>query len=526
MNAPFSKRWFFCAFGAVFVVFVILGMCLAVMRASDGHLIFPLDDPYIHLAVAETILEGGYGVNLEETAAPSSSILFPFLLTVGLLAGFGGVSALAFNIPAAAFTAALVADQIWMRAVKAGPKISAPVAYGLLALAILGLNIPGLALTGMEHSLHVLASLCAVLGLLRLYEGQGGTWMLTAGVVLGPLLRFEGIALSLAAMAVVFLFGHRRIVFWQFTLLTLGLGAWLLWASVMGLTVLPSSVLSKSAVSAAAHERDWWIVAMNAAERLRAAVGHSKTGSLILVPMVAAVFMIWRDRKLALVGVPVVLACIAHATFGLIGHWNRYEIYAVTIAAAIVFYGFAVRMGEQAQHGRLKFTGFALATALGFAVGFGDEFVRTPSASQNIYRQQVQMHRFATEYFPERVAVNDLGQVSYGNDAFVLDLWGLGSERVRALRTTKKGELSAEDIAMLTSEAGSTYAMIYNAWFGDSVPETWCKGAVLTVPQVVAGSDTVQFYLIDLSRAQDFNEALARFAPTLPEGADIDVSAC
>ena len=33
---------------------------------ADGHLVYALDDPYIHLAVAESILQGGYGVNMGE----------------------------------------------------------------------------------------------------------------------------------------------------------------------------------------------------------------------------------------------------------------------------------------------------------------------------------------------------------------------------------------------------------------------------------------------------------------------------
>jgi hypothetical protein len=36
---------------------------------SEGHIIYTLDDPYIHLAVAENIAKGGYGV----TSYPQAS---------------------------------------------------------------------------------------------------------------------------------------------------------------------------------------------------------------------------------------------------------------------------------------------------------------------------------------------------------------------------------------------------------------------------------------------------------------------
>ncbi|MDX1696293.1 MAG: hypothetical protein R3208_21185, partial [Ketobacteraceae bacterium] len=52
--------------------------------------------------------------------------------------------------------------------------------------------------------------------------------------------------------------------------------------------------------------------------------------------------------------------------------------------------------------------------------------VTVPIASNNIYQQQYQMHRFAVEYYNKPLAVNDLGYVSYNNDNYVLDLWGAG----------------------------------------------------------------------------------------------------
>jgi hypothetical protein len=61
-----------------------------VLRAIGGAFGFSLDDPYIHLALASHILDGHYGINPNEAAAPSSSILFPFL--VATLLKLGGSS--------------------------------------------------------------------------------------------------------------------------------------------------------------------------------------------------------------------------------------------------------------------------------------------------------------------------------------------------------------------------------------------------------------------------------------------------
>lgn len=60
-------------------------LCLAQLGAqlvlNGGAFCFTLDDPYIHLALSENLWKHGhYGVNLGEVSAPSSSVLWPFLV--------------------------------------------------------------------------------------------------------------------------------------------------------------------------------------------------------------------------------------------------------------------------------------------------------------------------------------------------------------------------------------------------------------------------------------------------------------
>jgi hypothetical protein len=61
------------------VTMVTLGLWLALFLLEviasvllcGGRLVFTLDDPYIHLTVADHILSGGYGVNTGEFSSPS-----------------------------------------------------------------------------------------------------------------------------------------------------------------------------------------------------------------------------------------------------------------------------------------------------------------------------------------------------------------------------------------------------------------------------------------------------------------------
>ena len=50
----------FTACTIVLYLLLSAGLLLAALRATEGVLNYTLDDPYIHLAVAESVLRGGY----------------------------------------------------------------------------------------------------------------------------------------------------------------------------------------------------------------------------------------------------------------------------------------------------------------------------------------------------------------------------------------------------------------------------------------------------------------------------------
>src|SRR5687768_3389495 len=66
-------------------VLAVLLVCGAVvwlaLRQTDGVLVYALDDPYIHMAIAKNLSENGtWGVNPGEFAGASSSPLWTLLL--------------------------------------------------------------------------------------------------------------------------------------------------------------------------------------------------------------------------------------------------------------------------------------------------------------------------------------------------------------------------------------------------------------------------------------------------------------
>jgi hypothetical protein len=115
---------------AVIIVAVGIGsLVLASMALTGGTFYYAMDDAYIHLAVAESIVSGGYGVNIGEYASPSSSILYPFLLAGLLALGLGTLAPVLLTSAAALWSAWLIAGLYSSNgmACAPAPRLPAPV---------------------------------------------------------------------------------------------------------------------------------------------------------------------------------------------------------------------------------------------------------------------------------------------------------------------------------------------------------------------------------------------------------------
>ena len=95
-----------CLIGITILLFFVL-------RFAGGQLMYTIDDPYIHLSLAENLLRGHYGVNLDEVASPSSSILYPFLLACALGLALGDLAPFVLNVIGALGAAWLISGFFW-----------------------------------------------------------------------------------------------------------------------------------------------------------------------------------------------------------------------------------------------------------------------------------------------------------------------------------------------------------------------------------------------------------------------------
>ena len=73
--------------------------------------------PYIHLALSEGIARGHYGINAAEAASPSSSVLWPYLLSLFAHARWQVTAVLGINLVAGVVAAVLLGALVakWTR---------------------------------------------------------------------------------------------------------------------------------------------------------------------------------------------------------------------------------------------------------------------------------------------------------------------------------------------------------------------------------------------------------------------------
>jgi hypothetical protein len=509
---------------------ILLGLFLSILKLNNGTFIYTMDDPYIALALSDQIRHGNYGMNAGIPAAPASSILFSFLLVPASGTPLHPYLPLILDWLALFATMAIV----WrlfahLRLAEDTFGIVAQAAAQLL-LAIC-LNLIGVAFCGLEHSLHIAATAACIYGLaLFLDEGVMPAW-LPAVIVINPLLRYEGLALSCGAILVIALRGHWRTAAGILAVIVLFIGGFSAFLVKLGLPPMPSSILTKSVVVTngvgGAGISLFHSIGLNV---LRMAV--QPAGFVLLLIGVAAAWrclqelpaMPWRWSSQGLMALLLVCLIGGHAAAGQFGWLDRYEDYAL-LGTALIGICLMQETIRKVLSNKGKRVAFLCLTAVVLST-ICFRYIRStwlvPFYANNIYEQQFQMHRFVNDFFRGPVAVNDLGLVSYHNPNFVLDLGGLASEEARIL---KSNDADADAYRAFVERSGVHLVIIYDEWFEDQIPATWVKVASMDLSRerVASAEKEVQFYANDASTASKVLVELQTFRSSLPPGVKLTI---
>lgn len=503
---------------------------------NAGHFVYALDDPYIHMAMAQNLVRHGvWGVTRYGFSSTSSSPLWTLLLAlVYRLFGVSHIAPLVLNGLFAALTAGLAFLVLRGRL--------PPWAVLLSVVATLVLtNLAALVLAGMDTLLHAFLTVLVAALAARFLGDWRTSRALQAALLVSALLltatRYEGLFLVLSLSI---LCACRRRGLFALGLVVAGavpplaFGFW--WLS-RGWFFVPNSVLL---LGAAANKTAILLIRdLLAGTRPLStqALGELVPGLffiravhrphiLLLVLFAVATLPYRRGRfwtPAAVLNLLFLAAAVAHLQFVYWSTFYRHEAYLLALGtlAATVAAGERVAWAQAHWRDPLRVSAAAAMLSLLLLAGAftGVRAARalrdTPQASHNVYTQQHQMARFLRRFYEGQVvAANDIGAISFAADIRLVDLFGLATQEVAALRLRQQWD--APQIAALARRRGVQIALLYVSWF--PIPPQWARVADWRIPDnVVCGDDTVSFFAVDPSAAGPLAEHLREFAGTLPD---------
>jgi hypothetical protein len=529
--------WGAGGYGVVLVVVLV-----ACLRATGGHLVYVLDDPAIHLSVADRIVhDGTWGVEAGHFQSASSSPLWTALVAVTMAVSPlpDAVNPLVLNVAAAvAVVAVLGANQTVLR-----PSLRRPLDVGAaVVLVVAVLFLPGLTLVGMEHTLHMALVLGAVVLFHRCIEGgpvRSPTWPALpawapyALLALATLTRVET-AFVAAGLATAHLAGCvpgwgpdggtaavgrtvRRAALVAASA-AVPLGALAATTKLAGQGMLPSSILAKSQTDDQALHNTF----------LRAALKRLTADPLLaalVVLAVAALVLGWRQRRrYVFPAVTFVVAMVLHVGLARVGWYERYQAYLVALGTLVALQIAAEALPVARRRARPALAPLLVATALALT---GTKLALTadaPLAARDTYEQRYQAARFLARYYDGvPVATGELGYVSLLHRGPVTDVLGLGDYEVLRERRRTHQQPSPDYWADLARRRGVDVVAVYPSTLGDRTPPTWVLAGEWTLDRrtVTAFEPTFQFWGTSDEAAARIRRQLREFADDLPAGVTV-----
>ncbi len=517
---------------SILVCWVYVGVLYrGVVTQLNGFFVYPLEDTYIHMALARNLaLHHVWGIHALQFASASSSPGWTLLLAaMDILVGPHLLTPLLLNVVFAGGVV-LAADyglRLFVPEISDGLRV-----IGLLTIVLLT-PLPSLVLLGMEHVAQVFTVVLLVVA--------GCDILATSPEI--PVGRSKQVLVLTAA----FLAGCIR---YEAVFAIIPLCGLLLWRRRVALAILVGALAAAMPLGFGLyshHLSGFWLPFSVVAKQ--ALPHHTGLGRIVHLPfkwVVAVMLPLWllnlrsldfwqRVQLLTSFSFVIVLLHLLFAP--VVGGMMRYESYLIALCLlTIEVTAYRIHYGESWGHWlrcRSRVDRGLVFVLIGFFVVFAGQVVRrgwvfgtigVQRASVDRYTEHIQTARFVASYYPDdTIVVNDIGAIAYYTHAHMLDIVGLGS--VEPVAEIKSGHpMSANDIARWSSSQHAAIAIVQGSGvFARMIPPVWIHVWSWLIPRNVAyGDRTIDFYAIDGTEVPRLCDALRAF-PLVPQDQEIPV---
>lgn len=521
-----------------------------VQRATGGHFCYPLDDSFIHLSIARHLAENGvWGINAGEYSAASSSPLYTGLLALLMRAGLNGLLLPFWLNVCFALLLLYTANRILLRY-----QLRPFMIFCILQAMVWLVPFTVMIFSGMEHLLHAWLALWFIQRSVELLQAPAAGWKgaLITGLAgaLAILTRFESLFMLAGVLCMLIYyrrFGQAAMVL-AIALLPVVLAGWL--SMQHGGYFLPNSVLLKGSNLGGGWQRiksaleeivvfrltygNNTLINTFSSKFAPAGAPSLSGASLLRLLTIIPVLLLFirpvnnssqRARQFACIWL---ITCLLHLALAAVGWLFRYEawligtgIFAAGLLISLEYARLKELFRQQWLPGQLAGLFLALFMAVPLLLRAASATTVLPKACKNIYEQQFQMAAFLEQYYQHQaIAANDIGAISYYGRNRIIDLWGLGNNKVAASKLQQR--YTPAFLYDLTQKEQVSLAIIYDDWIPAALREHWIKvGSWKISNNVICGGDEVSFYATDNNQAALLRRRLQAFSSKLP--ADVQV---
>lgn len=500
------------------------------MNLNSGHLIYTLDDTYIHMAIAKHFSKDGvFGVTKHNFTPSSSSPLWTLLLSFLFLVF--GVSEFTPFIMNFFLASILIAVLSYFLEDRGFSQISKTLIF---LLFIFFIPLPYLVLTGLEHILQILFSLILIFGVVNsIKTNDTDRFIITKPYIyitafLLVSTRYEGLFL----IGAIFLFLLIKKKFLNSLLLLIsGLLPVIIYGIISiskGWYFIPNSILLKGRTFDPFSIKSIILFLYNG---LRQVIYNIHILVLLIVVVFLLLIVIKTYKRIfsryTLAGYMFIIVTTIHLLFAKTGFFLsinyqiRYDSYLLVLGLISILFMPLPELYQNIKKNRIEkvilfFLIFLILLPLSER---GTKILyKTPMASSNTYSNQYMLGKFVDKYYRgESILLNDIGGINFLTDIKCLDILGLSSKEPADLILKKK--LNTKEIEKLGNSFKARIAIVNDALLNlyGGVPTSWILVGQWKIKEsVISPLDTISFYAIEANELKNLSNSLKEFSKTLP----------
>lgn len=496
-------------------------------QLPEGHrYIYPIDDTYIHLALARNFADyGTWSVNTSGFDSASSSVLYTLLLTF-FIKVFGDWEYYPLLINTVFGFLTIYAVYRYFKDFYGKAEMKWAIAL-LLPFTLLYMMV----LLGMEHTIHMFLTVLAVYFIHKNVDSdfrKKDFLMLLLITFFISVIRFESMFFTASLTFTLFLRKNFRK---GIAVLLTGFVPIIVFGMIsvnQGGFFFPNSVMIKGSYPEGNHflQNIWQIIK-------EGLLLNSSFYKCLFFPFLLLLMYLIQKYKGRNIGdlfknetliITIVSVGILQSLFAFMKYrYENYVMISVLLLIIPVISDFFKNMKNKIfrfNFSGVIMTGSIIAVILVSVYRFGYHHFYLKLNSKGINEQQIEMSRFLGKYYKgEKVLANDIGAISYFSHVQLLDMVGLGSTDIAKMKVANKHNTREEYIVNnkkyireYTSKNHYKIAVIYPEWFPGNPPSEWIPVASWTIPEKYGPAiQQVVFYAIDPSEAQVLRKNLSDF---------------